>query len=219
MHPELKKLIQSKQHGSEPLSFEEKKKGFKGWYASKSLPHFDSAGTQQFISYHLADSMPAERRSEWKAFIHLENDQEKHRKLQAYLDRGLGMCPLRNPRITEMVQDNLWHRDGINYRLHAWVIMPNHIHVLLEVWQIPMGKILRCWKSYTAKASNHLLGQKGTFWAADYFDRYIRDEDHYARVVHYIENNPVKAGLVKTPEEWAWSSAPFEANKAVHRVF
>jgi putative DNA methylase len=208
MKPEhLKELIDGKRAWTEPLQADDLKKGFKGWYSSKYLPHFDKPGTQQFISYHLADSMPAERRSEWKAFLQLEDDLERQRKIQAYLDRGLGDCHLRDPAIAEMVQGSLWHHDGVKYRLLAWVVMPNHVHALVEIWQTPMGEVLKSWKSYTAKEANRRLAREGTFWAEDYFDRYIRDEDHFRRVVRYIENNPVQARLVRTPEEWPWCSA------------
>jgi len=214
MKPEhLKQLIDGKRQWMEPLSPDEQAKGFKGWYSSKYLPHFDSPGTQQFISYHLADSMPVERRSEWEALLHLEDDLERQRKVQAYLDRGMGECHLRNPAIADMVQSNLWHHDGVKYRLLAWVVMPNHVHALVEIWQVPLGKILQSWKSYTSKEANQILGREGTFWAEDYFDRYIRDEDHFRRTVRYIENNPVNARLVKGPEEWLWSSARYRSKE------
>jgi hypothetical protein len=54
---------------------------------------------------------------------------------------------------------------------------------------------------------------QGAFWQDDYFDRYIRDEAHYRRVVRYIENNPVKAGLVRTAAEWPWSSAHYRSQE------
>ena len=207
MKPGLKELIEGKCEWSQPLSDEDKEKGFRGWYASKKLPHFDAPGTQQFVSYRLADSMPVERRGEWQAFLELEDEQEKLRRIETYLDRGYGACHLRNPRVAELVQASWWHHDGLKYRLLAWVIMPNHVHVLVEVWQVPLGRVLQDWKGYTAKLANSLLGRHGAFWAEDYFDRYIRDAAHFRRVVRYIENNPVKAHLVRTPEEWAWSSA------------
>ncbi len=209
MNPGLKKLIAGKREWCEPLPPEEQQMGFKGWYATKNLPHFDAPGTQQYISYRLADSMPAERRSEWEAFRRLEDDQAKLRKIEAYLDRGFGACPLRHPRVAEIVQGNWWHHDGVKYRLLAWVVMPNHVHVLYETWQVPMGEILRSWRSYTAKEVNKVLGTQGRFWAEDYFDRFIRDEEHFRRVVRYIEANPVKAHLVRAPEEWPWSSARY----------
>ena len=210
MKPEnLKQLISSKRESSEPLSDEATAQGFKGWYASKHLPHFDAPGTRQFITYRLADALPAVRRSEWEHFLKLEDDLEKQRKIEAYLDKGYGECHLRDQRVANLVQENLWHHDGVKYRLLAWVIMPNHVHVLVEIWRVPLGEILKSWKSYTSKEANKILGRKSTFWEDDYFDRYIRDDEHYRRVVHYIENNPTKAQFVLSPENWPWSSARY----------
>jgi len=206
---DLKKLIDGKRRSAEPLTPEEKAKGFKGWYSSKHLPHFDSQGAQQYITYRLSDSLPAERRSEWEALLAIEDNLEKQRKLEEYLDRGLGACHLRDSRIARIVQENMWHYDGTLYRLLAWVIMPNHVHALIEVWHRPLGEIMKSWKSYTCREANRLLGCDSTFWQEDYFDRYIRDEDHFRRVVRYIENNPVKAGLVRMAAEWPWSSAHY----------
>ena len=119
MKPELKQLIEGKRQWTEPISPEEKARGFRGWYASKNLPHFDGQGAQQFITYRLHDSLPVERRSEWEALLKLEDDQEKRKRIEAYLDRGLGACLLRDVRIVELIQDNLWHHDGAGYRLLA----------------------------------------------------------------------------------------------------
>lgn len=206
---QLKQLITDKREWTEPLMPEEVEQGFKGWYSSRRLPHFDSPGARQFITYRLADAMPATRRSEWAAFLAVEDDLEKQRKIEAYLDRGYGECHLRDPRIADLVQENLWHHDGVKYRLLAWVIMPNHVHILVEIWSVPLGEILKSLKSYTAKAANKILNRSGTLWEDDYFDRYVRDDEHYRRVVRYIENNPAKAGLVKAPEEWVWNSAHY----------
>ena len=74
-----------------------------------------------------------------------------------------------------------------------------------------MGKILQSWKGYTAKEANRILGREGAFWEDDYFDRYIRDEEHLRRVVRYIENNPVKAHLARSAAEWPWSSVRFRS--------
>src|SRR5262245_15912184 len=86
--------------------------------------------------------------------------------------------------------------------------MPNHVHALIEQTEgHRLGDIVRSWKSFTAKQANARLGSGGAFWAADYFDRYIRDEPHFFATLAYIESNPVKAGLVARPEDWRWSSA------------
>jgi REP element-mobilizing transposase RayT len=208
---QLKQLIDGKTQWTAPLTSEEKSKGFKGWYSSKYLPHFDSPGAQQFITYRLADSLPSERQGEWRAFMATEDKLEKQRKLERYLDLGHGCCHLRDPRIARVVQENLWHADGVSYRLLAWVLMPNHVHALIEFWQVPMRKILQSWKGHTSKEANKTLRRQGQFWEDDYFDRYIRDAAHLWRVVRYIENNPVKARLVRAAAEWPWSGARFRS--------
>jgi len=210
MNPEhLKQLMDGKRAWTEPPAAAEAAQGFKGWYASKHLPHLDLPGTRQFLTYRLADALPAARRREWEAFLALEDDVEKQRKIEAYLDRGYGECHLRDPHIAELVQENFWHHDGVKYRLLAWVIMPNHVHVLIEMAGVPLGEVLKSWKSYTSTAANQRLKRTGTFWEKDYFDRYLRDDEHYRRVVRYIETNPARARLVNAPSEWAWSSAYF----------
>ena len=109
---DLKKLPDGKRRWSEPLTSEELSKGFKGWYSSKYLPHFDSPGSQQYITYRLADSLPLERKSEWLAILSIEDEPEKQRQLDRYLDLGHGACHLRDARIARVVQENLWHHDG-----------------------------------------------------------------------------------------------------------
>ena len=207
-------LVGAKRRWHFQPSVEEKARGFKGWYSHGFLPHFDAPGVWQFITYRLADSVPAELRREWAEILQLEDDREKFRRIERHLDCGLGSCALRDPRIGPLVQDNLWFHDGRSYRLLAWVIMPNHVHLLAELWR-PLGVVLKNWKSFTGSEANKLLGQTGdTFWQAGYFDRYIRDREHYRRTVRYIENNPVKAGLVRVPEEWPWSSARYRGSYA-----
>jgi len=202
-------VVAEKREWHHQPSAEERAEGFKGWYSRGYPPHFDAPGTWQFVTYRLADSIPAELRHEWEEAMKLEDDREKFRRMELMLDRGLGACPLRRTRVARMVQDNLWFHDGKAYRLLAWVVMPNHIHVLAEMWK-PLGAVLRNWKSYTGSEANKLLDRVGeTFWQGDYFDRYIRDRAHYRKVVRYIENNPVKAGLAREPAQWRWSSAPF----------
>ncbi len=88
--------------------------------------------------------------------------------------------------------------------------MPNHVHVVLEPANgHRLGAILHSWKSFTANRANKLIGRTGAFWRDDYFDRYMRDEDHLGRTIGYVERNPVKAGLVDRDSDWRWSSARF----------
>ncbi len=86
--------------------------------------------------------------------------------------------------------------------------MPNHVHVMIEqIDGFALGDIVRGWKSYTAREINKLRKSRGPVWALDYFDRFVRDAEHYADAVCYIENNPVKAGLAGHAEDWPFSSA------------
>jgi len=89
-------------------------------------------------------------------------------------------------------------------------LMPNHAHVVLEMrGNVSLSAIVKSWKSSTARRANTVLGQSGSFWHADYFNRYMRDEDHLQRMIEYVEQNPMKAGLAQAPADWAWSSARF----------
>jgi len=128
--------------------------------------------------------------------------------LEDYEDAGHGACFLKIPEVAKIVADNLLHFDGKRYRLLEWCIMPNHVHILIEQFgEHRLQDILDSWKSYTATKANAFLKRKGEFWMRGYRDRYVRDAKHLASVRAYIRMNPVKAGLVKTPESWRWSSA------------
>jgi REP element-mobilizing transposase RayT len=133
---------------------------------------------------------------------------ERRIRIESMLDRGHGAMHLADPRIADTVERALLHFDGERYRLHAWVIMPNHVHVVatpLGDWTL--ARIMHSWKSFAAKEANRILGQSGAFWAREYHDRLIRDDVHFANTVSYVANNPVKAGLCKRAEDWRFSSA------------
>ena len=181
--------------------------GSKGWYTRGCLPHFDKPGTVQMVTFRLADAMPASRRQEWEALFAIEDEREQRTQLEDYLDRGYGSCVLRDLRAASAVEAVLLHSDGRHYRLAAWVVMPNHAHVLFEMWDLPMGDLLKAWKGASSHAINKLLGRRGTLWQREYWDRFMRDEEHFRKAQHYIEWNPVKAGLAKTPEERPFDSA------------
>jgi REP element-mobilizing transposase RayT len=120
----------------------------------------------------------------------------------------VGPTWLADPRIGSLVEGALLFFDGVRYRLHAWVVMPNHVHtVITPSATTSVSRIVSSWKSYTATRANALLDRQGTFWQADYFDRFIRDDGHFRAAVSYIENNPVVAGLCSAPEHWRFSSA------------
>jgi len=91
----------------------------------------------------------------------------------------------------------------------AWCLMPNHVHLLFLVQDVPVGQLMDAWKGYTAKEANKVLRRKGQFWQAGYWDTYMRDKQHESKTRRYIENNPTKAKLAVFPKEWPWSSARY----------
>ncbi len=188
----------------------------KGWYSRGHLPHFDAAHIYQFVTFRLHDSVPAEVIAQWKAGLHWTEQTkpnskeaiELRKRIEKYEDSGHGACYLRDERIAALVAQALRQFDGQRYHLVAWCIMPNHVHVLIQqIEGHPLAKVIQSWKSFTAHEANKHLGRSGDFWMPDYFDRFIRDAEHFAAEVEYIHQNPVKAGLVSAPEEWRWSSA------------
>jgi REP element-mobilizing transposase RayT len=181
--------------------------GSKGWNTRGFLPHYDQPGTLQMVTFRLADALPASRRYEWETLFTLQDEREQRTKLEEYLDRGHGECVLRQPAVAAAVEEVFLCFDGRRYRLAAWVVMPNHAHLLFELWDVPLGQLLKAWKGTSARAANRVLGRSGTLWQEDYWDRFMRDEEHFRKAQHYIEWNPVKAHLVPQPEQWAFGSA------------
>ena len=114
---------------------------------------------------------------------------------------------LRIPEIARMVTDAIYHRDQRSYQLHAFVVMPNHVHLLISPLET-VSKVMQSLKRFTAREGNRIVGLTGQpFWQDESYDRLVRNEREFERAVHYIENNPVTASLAATPEEFPWSSA------------
>jgi REP element-mobilizing transposase RayT len=177
----------------------------KGWHSRHYLPHFDSQDIVQFVTFRLADSLPAEAVQRLKAADRPETLRHE------MLDQGWGACWLGLEPIARLVENAFLEFDGTRYRLHAWTIMPNHVHVLFTV--LPgarLGTTVGSWKRFTARHANRLLRRSGEFWQTEYWDRFVRDERHFAAVEDYIDRNPVKAGLVAAAESWPFGSARFK---------
>ena len=182
----------------------------RGWFHGGHLPHFDGMENTQHVTWHLADSVPVAARARVErqiaALAEEDRDRERRERYQALLDNGYGDCVLRRPEVAAMVVDSLRCFDGTRYRLHAWVVMPNHVHVLAGIApEADLAVIVQSWKSYTARRINIVRGRQGQVWHRDYWDRWIRTEAHFAAAVAYIEQNPVKAGLVRQAADWRWS--------------
>lgn len=177
------------------------------WHERGYLPHRDEPGLIQFITFRLADSLPATRRAEWESILAIECPPTRRRKLERYLDLGHGVSHLSSRPVAQLVESALLHFDGIRYRLHAWVVMPNHVHVMVEPKGPTLGSIVASWKSWTARRANLLVGLSGPFWSRDYWDTWIRCSAHAAKARKYIESNPIRACLVRSAPDWPWSSA------------
>ena len=180
------------------------------WHTRGYLPHFDAEGTTQFITYRLANSLPRVHLDRLKHDLQAGRitEIEYQRSIEDFLDDGHGPTHLQNRAIAEIVEENLLRFDGIKYLLLHWVIMLNHVHILLKPKDgHSLASIMHSMKSYTANEANKILGASGRFWSVEYFDRYIRDAKHFASTVNYVHMNPVKGKLCEEPEEWEFSCA------------
>jgi putative transposase len=199
---------------------------FEAWHSRGYLPHFDDGRSIQTITYRLGDSLPAH------VLAQLEeqtlDDDKRRAAIEHYLDAGHGSCVLREPANAQTVLDTWLHSNGDRFQLHAWVVMPNHVHVLVEALNgHAMGDLVSAWKSVSARkilpGTATVLGRipadatedgrgpnkpvKRHLWQLDYYDRFIRNERHYRAAMDYIHQNPVKGGLVSRAADWPWSSA------------
>src|SRR6185295_10398484 len=168
-NPGVRELVQGKRRWSSFLKSEEAKLGFQSWHERGYLPHRDEQGLTQFVTFRLADAFPEALRSEWEHLLKIEDDQQRRAELEAYLDRGRGECHLHRPEIAKLVEDNFRQFSGehcgsqscapgapARYELRAWVLMPNHVHVLFKVGTVSMAETVGAWKRHTGRLANKL---------------------------------------------------------------
>ena len=171
----------------------------------RRLPHWYPEGRPLFLTWHLHGSLPhgryppPQKCSSGRAFV--------------WVDRYLDTAPtgpkfLRHEKIAQLVVESFSKGEQLgHYRLHAWVVLANHVHVLLTPLVHP-SRLTASLKGATARQANQLLGRTGQpFWQAECYDRWVRSDQEFQRICSYIENNPVKAGLVAEPSHFPWSSA------------
>jgi REP element-mobilizing transposase RayT len=193
----------------------------KGIHSRGYLPHWDFCKSLQAVTFRLADSVPAHVINQWKLELADETDKasrelELHRRIARFEDTGHGEAILREPELAEVVQAKLVARHPECYRLIEWCIMPNHVHVLFKLAQRQsLGEVVRAWKGGSATEINRRLNRSGRLWMMDYYDRFIRDQQHLDNCRVYIRNNPVKAGLCEHPQDWPFSSARLGWNAAL----
>jgi carbamoylphosphate synthase large subunit/REP element-mobilizing transposase RayT len=177
----------------------------------RNLPHWEQEGVTYFVTFRLADAVPQDLLREWKEELetwlkfHPEpwDAATKHdyqRRFQddreRWLDQGHGECLLKKPAVAAIVVDSLRHFDSQRYVLDAFVVMPNHVHVLVQpAKNQSLSDILHSWKSFSGKAINISLGRTGAFWQEETYDRIVRDWNELVRNRDYIIRNPEKANL------------------------
>lgn len=178
----------------------------------RNLPHWHCEGAIYWVTFRLADSLPqkeldrlAEEKESWVRSHPKPWDDEQWReyntqfgdRVDAWLDAGHGSCFLRRTDAQDFVKDCLLKFDGDRVHIHAAVIMPNHVHVLME----PLGanllsKLLKGIKGASARFVNQRLARSGSFWMDESYDHIVRSEKEYQHFIRYIRENPVKAGLL-----------------------
>ena len=169
----------------------------------RRLPHLDIQHVPVFLTWRLRGSLPPGR--------HFSNEVLSSGELFRMWDRLLdgataGPQYLALAENAQIVEDLLHLHAGHGYELHAWCVMPNHVHVLLTP-HTPLVGILRRLKGASARAINLRLGRAGSLWQEETFDRQVRDAAGFDRILRYIEHNPVAAGLAANPADYRWSSA------------
>ncbi|HZE56501.1 MAG TPA: carbamoyl-phosphate synthase large subunit [Chthoniobacterales bacterium] len=179
----------------------------------RHLPHWEQEGATYFVTFRLIDSVAQDVLAQWRE----EREQwlerhpppwnwrtaREHKRMneesrEEWLDRGHGSCLLRQPAIAGIVASSLNHFDRDRYLLDAFVVMPNHVHVLFKPLSgNSLSSILHSWKSFSANAINRQVNREGPVWMAENFDTIVRDAAHLHACREYIAQNPVKAGLTR----------------------
>jgi REP element-mobilizing transposase RayT len=187
------------------------------------LPHWEQAGTTCFITWRTVDSIPVDVLRRWRVERagwlrrrnidpHGEGVREQLRALpkaerrdyherfterwMQKLDDCAGACVLRHSELSRIVADNLLHLDGAEYFLAAFVVMPNHVHVLVQLSQEDqLERQCKAWKHYSATKINRALGNNGRFWQRESFDHLVRSPEQFEYLLGYIARNPAAAKL------------------------
>jgi REP element-mobilizing transposase RayT len=175
-------------------------------FTRRRLPHYYEIDQPVFLTWRLRDSLPLNRvfpapaLTSGQAFVAMDRLLDEARS---------GAFYLRQPRIAAMVVEAIHYNAKIlgHYGLHAFVVMPNHVH-LLATPKVGLPKLTRSLKAITAKRANAMLALTGKpFWQEESYDHLVRNQSEFDKIRYYIEENPVRAGLVTEASEYRWSSA------------
>ena len=179
----------------------------------RNLPHWEQPGRSYYVTFRLADSLPQDKLAElhaaedqWRQ-VHPEpwsqEDWDEYDKLfpakiHQWLDAGYGACVLNRPDISGILEAALRHFDGERYILDEFVIMPNHVHVIVKPADSHrLSQILHSWKSFTSTKINKTLDGSGTLWMDERYDRILRSWQQLEFIRDYIRQNPANAGIAE----------------------
>jgi REP element-mobilizing transposase RayT len=191
----------------------------------RHLPHQIPENTPIFVTWNLKGSLPAEVRQQ----IHQERERlrrlesrpgesrsdrkiREEKLLFAMTDRFLdslaaGPMDLKDPRAAAIVEEALVAGVPARYDLFAWCVMGNHVHAVLKPF-VEWSAVMQRLKGSTAFRINGLNKQRGRiFWQDESYDHWPRGEEELLRIIEYVEQNPVAAGLCARAADWRWSSA------------
>jgi REP element-mobilizing transposase RayT len=175
-------------------------------FSRRRLPHLYEPDRSIFLTWRLHDSLPPHRSFPKNAL----NSGLAFAAMDRLLDEARdGPFHLRQPAVADMIVEAIHYNANIlrHYILHAFVVMPNHVH-LLATPAVPLPKLTKSLKGITAKRANTMLALTGSpFWQEESYDHLVRHEEEFERIRNHIEANPVRAGLVREASEYRWSSA------------
>jgi len=196
----------------------------------RNLPHYQNSGGLFFVTYNVKSALkiseikllnnwfdkriellPFEKKIKYSD----ELDEEYRRYFGKYdkmLHTGKRNCWLKNTECAKIVADSLHFWDNIRIELYAYCVMPNHVHTVFKVFEkdengkkLYLQDITESVKKFSARECNKILGRKGQFWQNESYDRLVRSQDELFRIISYILDNPVKAGLCKNRKDWEFS--------------
>jgi len=192
------------------------------------LPHWRQESVTYFVTFRLFDSLPQSKLKQWQEekeswiTAHpepLNRDEKKEfyrlfpERIQTWLDAGHGSCILSRPDLKKLVADAMLHFNGDRYHLDEYVVMPNHVHVVVTpVAGNELSSILHSWKSYTSHKINNLLGRSGENWQKESFDHIVRSERSLNKFREYIKRH---SGSVAAASR-RWNSVKSAAGRRCH---
>lgn len=209
---------------------------YHNWHDRGYIPHYEAKDKYQLITYRLADSLPKEVMKKISggsldysgaplSDAAKKKALERRQYIETCLDNGFGSCLLSEPVLAQKVIESWQFFNKQKYDLIAYVVMPNHVHLLIKVYENQaLGNLVRSWKLFTTNfvlnhselrekflrsytcAASESGAPRFSIWQREYWDRFIRDERYFQQAITYIHNNPVKAGLVTQAKDWPWSS-------------